>query len=46
VGDELYDLKRDPDELTNRIAAPEAKERLAKLRVALKTELERTQAGF
>ena len=46
TGDELYDLKTDPDELTNRIAAPEAKERLAKLRVALMAELERTQAGF
>lgn len=46
TGDELYDLKTDPDELTNRIAAPEAKERLAKLRVALKAELERTRAGF
>ena len=46
TGDELYDLKTDPDELTNRIATPEAKDRLAKLRVALKAELERTQAGF
>ena len=46
TGDELYDLKADPEELTNRIAAPEAKERLAELRVALKAELERTQAGF
>ncbi|MFA6545495.1 MAG: sulfatase/phosphatase domain-containing protein, partial [Limisphaerales bacterium] len=46
VGDELYDLKADPEELTNRIATPEAGEILSKLRVALDTELERTQGGF
>jgi arylsulfatase A-like enzyme len=46
VGDELYDLRNDPEELTNRIAAPGQKERLAKLRAALTTELERTQSGF
>ena len=46
TGDELYDLKRDPEELTNRITAPEAKERLATLRMALKAELDRTHAGW
>lgn len=46
VGDELYDLKNDPDELINHITTSEHKGRLMKLRVALKSELERTQAGF
>lgn len=46
VGDELYDTNRDPEELENRIGVPEAAERLAGLRKALRSELERTQAGF
>ncbi|MBI5800525.1 MAG: sulfatase-like hydrolase/transferase [Verrucomicrobia bacterium] len=46
VGDELYDLKGDPEELTNLITTPQHLGRLTKLRAALKAELERTQAGF
>lgn len=46
VGDELYDLQRDPDELENRIADPRERARLERLRAALAAELERTGAGF
>lgn len=46
TGDELYDLQADPEELTNRFSALEAKDRLTRLRTALQAELARTQAGF
>ena len=46
VGEELYDLKADPDELTNRVAESEYATRAAALRSALETELVRTEAGF
>jgi arylsulfatase A-like enzyme len=46
VGDELYDLGSDPEELDNRINQQDARERLADLRSALQTELDRSKAGF
>ena len=46
VGDELYDLGSDPEELDNRINQQDARERLADLRNALQTELDRSKAGF
>lgn len=46
VGEELYDLKNDPEELTNVIARAENKEVLERLRGLLKAELKRTDAGF
>ena len=46
VGDELYDLANDPEELSNRIGLPGSAARVAPLRAAVKAELERTEAGF
>ncbi len=46
VGDELYNLTADPEELENRIQTPEEGSRLAGLRKAMEMELERTKAGF
>jgi arylsulfatase A-like enzyme len=46
VGEELYDLKNDPEELANVVAKTENKEVLARLRTLLKEELRRTDAGF
>ena len=46
IGEEFYDLARDPDELTNRIADPAEKDRIQVLRAALKDELARTEAPF
>jgi arylsulfatase A-like enzyme len=45
-GEELYDLKNDPEELKNLISDPAQSERVAKLREAMKAELKRTEAGF
>ena len=45
VGDELYDLRRDPEELQNRVGDSAERSRLKTLRGALKAELERT-SGF
>ncbi len=45
VGDELYDLRSDPDELANRINAQSQTERLAKLRDTLRSEAERTHGN-
>jgi arylsulfatase A-like enzyme len=44
--EELYDLRKDPEELTNLAAAPEQKERLEKLRAVLLEELHRTDASY
>ena len=46
VIDELYDMKNDPEELTNLASKPEHKELIARLTQSLKSELKRTQAGF
>lgn len=46
IGDELYDLRRDPEELANAIAAPAHAARLVQLRAALAADLQRTDAGF
>jgi arylsulfatase A-like enzyme len=46
AGEELYDLRGDPEELTNVAAAPEQASRLAGLREAMRDELRRTEAGF
>ena len=46
VGEELYDMQNDPEELVNLIASPEHKEVLTKMRAALAAELKRTEAGF
>jgi arylsulfatase A-like enzyme len=45
VGDELYDLQTDPEELTNAIAQPTNMERLTRLQASLTSELRRTGAG-
>jgi hypothetical protein len=45
-GEELYDLKNDPEELKNLISDPAHTERIAKLREVMKAELKRTEAGF
>lgn len=45
-GEELYDLRKDPDELINLVRDAGQAERLAGLRVALRAELERTEAPF
>ena len=44
VGEELYDLRSDPQELTNRAAAPEQSARLDELRAAMASELRRANA--
>ena len=44
--EELYDLKNDPDELTNLAAKADQKETLHELREATLEELRRTNAGF
>ncbi|MEP6668589.1 MAG: sulfatase-like hydrolase/transferase [Chthoniobacter sp.] len=44
--EELYDLRKDPEELTNLAAAPEQRERLEKLRATLLAELHRTDAAY
>jgi arylsulfatase A-like enzyme len=44
--EELYDLRKDPDELTNLAAKPEHQNRLKSLRAAAIAELRRTGAGF
>ena len=45
-GEELYDLKNDPEELKNLIHDAAQTERITQLRTAMKAELKRTQAGF
>lgn len=44
--EEVYDLKADPEELTNLAGKPESAELLARLRKGLIEELRRTDAGF
>ena len=44
--EELYDLRKDPEELTNLVANPEQQERLVKLRAVLLAELHRTDATY
>jgi len=44
VPEELYDLKNDPDELTNLAASPQHQDRLQQLRNSLAAELRRTSA--
>jgi arylsulfatase A-like enzyme len=46
VGDELYDLRKDPEELRNVINEAGNVQRVSKLREMLKAELARTEAGF
>ena len=46
VGEELYDLQSDPEELTNVASRPESQEVLVRLRASLAAELKRTDAGF
>jgi arylsulfatase A-like enzyme len=46
IGDELYDLRADPDELTNCVDQAKHAPRLAELRGMLRSELQRTAAGF
>lgn len=45
-GEELYDLALDPEELNNLIKDDAQKERIGKMRAALKADLARTEAGF
>jgi arylsulfatase A-like enzyme len=45
VGDELYELKADPEELENRIKDPKAASRLIQLREKMDGELKRNNAG-
>ncbi|MCI0703062.1 MAG: sulfatase-like hydrolase/transferase [Planctomycetia bacterium] len=44
--EELYDLKTDPDELTNLAYDPKHKDTVAQMRKALEEELKRTKCGF
>jgi arylsulfatase A-like enzyme len=46
VGDELYDLAKDPEELDNRIKDEGMKGKVQELRKAMGEELERIGAGF
>jgi arylsulfatase A-like enzyme len=46
VGDELYHLSEDPEELRNQIQNPNLAQRVRELRGSLRGELERTKAGF
>lgn len=46
VGEELYDLENDPEELVNVAGEPGNQEVKTRLRAALAAELERTGAGF
>lgn len=46
VGEELYDLQNDPDELTNVAAKWENKDVMTRLRAMIAAELKRTGAGF
>ncbi len=46
VGEELYDLRRDPEELVNLIGDAKHGSRLGQLRKAMDAELQRTDAGF
>jgi hypothetical protein len=45
-GEELYDLKNDPEELKNLIGESSHADRITQLRSAMKAELKRTEAGF
>jgi arylsulfatase A-like enzyme len=45
-GEELYDLKNDPEELKNLIGDASHAGRIVRLREAMKAELQRTEAGF
>jgi arylsulfatase A-like enzyme len=44
--EELYDLKADPEEVTNLSENPEHQKRLRRLRAAAIAELKRTRSGF
>jgi arylsulfatase A-like enzyme len=44
--EELYDLRKDPEELTNMADVPAQKERLMKMRATLLEELHRTEASY
>ena len=46
VGDELYDLQNDPDELHNLFKDVASKEKIESLRKAMDAELKRIDAGF
>ena len=45
-GEELYDLRADPEELRNLVQEPAHRARIAALRAALASELTRTDADF
>ncbi|MEQ1859140.1 MAG: sulfatase-like hydrolase/transferase [Chthoniobacteraceae bacterium] len=45
-GEELYDLRGDPDELKNLASSPDQRERMEKLRGVLIAELRRTGAAY
>jgi arylsulfatase A-like enzyme len=45
-GEELYDLRQDPEELKNLASTPEQRERLETLRAKLVAELRRTEADY
>ncbi len=46
AGEELYDLRADPEELVNAATAGEQAARLAELRETMGADLRRTEAGF